>query len=337
MDLHGIMIRVALCAGLAPASLASQSPSPAPAEALRQATFGRALREMGRSGLRGLLSATGNLGDLQNRAGSYRMATQLEHARTAALEGRISALDDALSDPALPPDQQQAILDLRDAARAELSAVPRYDAAYRTATTQVEALKPLGFMGDRPVFLLVRARGHVRWGGDDGLTVVSEAVSVGPVVIGSNRWIVSPGLSLGRTDVEIGAFDGASATTSLGPRLDVGSIFGDRWSLAAHLSHVWAYGASAIVRPGPEEGTEVRTEGWSRSTAAKVELTGRLPIEGPSELAMSIRPLVGAFMTSTSSPATTNSLGETGTGPFGSTERVAALRAGATFEAILGA
>jgi hypothetical protein len=337
MDLHGIVIRVTLCAGLAPASLASQSPPHAPAEALRQAAFGRALREIGRSGLRGLLSATGNLGDLQNRAGSYRMAAQLEHARTAALEGRISALDNALADPTLPPERRQAILDLRDAARAELSAVPRYEAAYRTATTQVEALKPLCFVGDRPVFLLVRARGHARWGGDDGLTVVSAAVSVGPVVVASNRWIVSPGLSLGRTDVEIGAFDGASATTSLGPRLDVGHIFGDRWSFAVHLSHVWAHGGSTIVRPGPEEGTEVRTEGWSRINAVKVESTGRLPIEGPSDLAMSIRPLVGAYMTSTSSPATTNSLGESGTGPFGSTERTAALRAGATFEAILGA
>lgn len=337
MDVHGSMIRVTLCAGLASAPLPAQSPPPVPAEALRQAAFGRALREIGRSGLRGLLSVTGNLGDLQNRAGSYRMAAQLEHARTAALEGRISALDDALSDPTLPPEERQAILDLRDAARDELSAVPRYEAAYRTATTQVEALKPLCFLGDRPVFLLVRARGHVRWGGDDGLTVVSEAVSVGPVVVGSNRWIVSPGLSLGRTDVEIGAFDGSSGTTSLGPRLDVGRILGDRWSFAVHLSHVWVHGASTIVRPGPEEGTEVRTEGWSRSTAAKVELTGRLPIEGPSDLAMSIRPLVGAFMISTSSPATTNSLGETGTGPFGSTERIAALRAGATFEATLGA
>jgi hypothetical protein len=200
----------------------------------------------------------------------------------------------------------------------------------------VEALKPLGFMGDRPVFLLVRARGHVRWGGDDGLTVVSEAVSVGPVVVGSNRWIVSPGLSLGRTDVEIGAFDGSSGTTSLGPRLDVGRILGDGWSVAVQLSHVWAYGASTIVRPGPEEGTKVRTAGWSRSTAAKVELTGRFTIEGPADMAMSIRPLLGAFMTSTSSPATPNSLGETGTGPFGSTERIAALRTGATFEAALG-
>lgn len=334
MDMYGIIMRVALCAGFWSASVRAQAPAPTAAEAL----FARGLGELGRSGLRGLLSATGSLGDLQNRAGSYRLAAQLEHARTAALEGRIAALDAALADPTLSPEQRAAILDLRAAAVAQWADVPRYDAAYSTATAQVEALKPLGLLGSRPVFLLVRARGHARRDGGDGLTVLSEAVSVGPVVVGSNRWIVSPGVALGRTDVDIGPFDGSSATTSGGPRLDLGLILHDGWSMAVQLSHVWAHGASTIIRPGPDAGTEVRTRGWSRSTAAQAQLKGRFTIAGggPGEAPISARPLVGAFLMSTFSPATTNSLGETGTGPFGSTERIAALHTGAAFEAALG-
>jgi hypothetical protein len=334
MDTCRIIMRLTLCAGLGCASLEAQGPAPA-AEGLQQAVFGRALGEIGRSGLRSLLSVTGNLGDLQNRAGSYRMAAQLEYARSAALEGRIAALDAALADPNCRRSNGLHPGSTRRRAR-PVSDVPRYQAAYSTATAQAEALKPLGLLRSRPVFLLVRGRGHARWDGDDGLTVLSEAVSVGPVVVGSNRWIVSPGLTLGRTDVDIGPFDGSSGTTSGGPRLDLGLILHDGWSVAVQLSHVWARGASTIVRPGPEGGTEVRTRGWSRSIAAQAQVKGRFTIVGPGDVPISARPLVGVFLMSTFSPATTNSLGETGTGPFGSTERIAALRAIAAFEATCG-
>lgn len=321
--------------GVVPAR--SQPRGGPPPEALRQAAFGRALADIGRSGLRGLLSASGNLGDLQNRAGSYRLAAQLERSRTAALEGRIMALDQALETPGLPDGERATLTDLRDAARAELAAVPRYEAAYRTATGQVEALLPFALVGSHPVFLLVRGRGHVRRDGGDGLTVLSEGASVGPVLVGSNRWIAAPGLTFGRTDVTIGPFDGSSGSTSLGPRLDVGGILGDGWTAAAQVACVWARGTSTIARPGPDGATEVRTRGRSRTTSAKAEIQGRVTLAAPGGVPVSVRPRLGTFVVSTHSPPTTNSLGERGAGPFGETETVAALRVGASIGTPVGA
>lgn len=318
----------------APAAAQTGPPTP---EAARQAAHARALAEIGRSGLRSLLSASGNLGDLQNRAGSYRMAAQLERARTAALEGRVAALEQTLADPSLPAQERTALTELRDAARDALASVPRYEAAYRAVTTQAEALMPFGFVGNRPIFLLLRARGHVRWGGADDLTVFSEGASVGPVVVSSNyRWIVSPGLSLGRTDVEIGPFDGRSGSTSAGPRLELGGILGPGWSVAAQLAHVWSRGGSTIVRPGPAGGTEVSSAGWSQTTSAKAELKGRISLAKSAGARFSLQPRIGAFLISTRSPPVTNSLGERGTGPFGERETVAALRAGGSFETRFG-
>jgi HEAT repeat protein len=74
---------------------AAQTPGLPPA-AMRQAAHGRAVGAIGGSGLRGLLSASGVMGDLQNRAASYRMAANLEGARTAALEGLWEDEDPAL-------------------------------------------------------------------------------------------------------------------------------------------------------------------------------------------------------------------------------------------------
>lgn len=298
---------------------------------------GRALAEIGRSGLRSLMSASGSLGDLQNRAGSYRMAVQLERARAGALEGRIASLDQALAQPGLAPGERAAMTALRAEAREELAKVPPYEAAYRTGTVQVETLLPFGDAGGRPLFLLIRGRGHVRWGGPDGLRVLSEGASLGPVLVVSGNWIVSPGLSLSRMDVDIGAFDGTSGTTSAGPRLDLGAILGEGWSMAVQLAHVWSHGTSRIQRPGPGESVLVRSEGWSHTTTAQGELKGRFALPGPHAVQLELRPRVGAFVFSSFTPARTNSLGETGTGPFGERETLAAVRAGASFETRLGA
>lgn len=288
------------------------------------------LMEVGQSGLRGLLSASGNLGDLQNRAGSYRLAVQLERARVGPLEGRLAALDGALADPGLPAVEREILLDLRAATLADLRAVPSYEAAYRTGTAQLESLTPLGFLGERPLFLLARGRGHVRSDGERGLRVLSEGVSIAPVLVVSSRWIVAVGVGLGRADVDIGPFDGSSGSTSVGPRLDVGGILAEGWSVAVQLGHAWAHGRTTVLRPGPGEPVEVTSEGWSRSTSAKAELAGRLPVMEVGGRDVALRPRVGTFVTSTHAPATTNSLGETGTGPFGERESLAALRAGAS-------
>ncbi|HZD05184.1 MAG TPA: hypothetical protein VE173_09710, partial [Longimicrobiales bacterium] len=49
-----------------------------------------------------------------------------------------------------------------------------------------------------------------------------------------------------------------------------------------------------------------------------------------------LRPRLGAFVVSTHSPSTTDSLGERSAGPFGETESVAALRVGADLDTRLG-
>lgn len=318
------------------APLSAQTTSQLPPEAARRAAHGMMLAEIGRSGLRSLLSASGNLGDLQNRGGSYRMAEQMERARTGPLHGRISALEVALANPGLPVEVRAALAQQKEEALAELVDVPRYDAAYRTLTGQAEALVPTGFLRERPMFMLFRGRVHRRWGGTDGLTVSSEGATIGPVFVISPRWIVSPGLNVGRTDVDIAPFDGESGTTAVGPRIDVGHVFGDGWSAAAQLAHGWSWGDSRIMRPGPDGPHEVRSESQSRSTSAKVEVRGRVGVRGPGDGGMSLVPRAGLFLVSTHTPSVTNSLGETGAGPFGERETQAALRAGTTLSATFG-
>lgn len=318
----------------APVALAAQPDS---TQGRRPPPHALALAEIGRSGLRGLLSASGNLGDLQNRAGSYRVAVQMERARVGPLEGRLAALDAALADPALSDDAWAGILRLREATLTELRKIPRYDAGYTTGTFQVESLRPQGMLGDRPLFLFIRGRGHVRGGGADELTVLSEGLSVGPALMVSPRWVIGVSLGLGRTDVDIDAFDGSSGTTSLGPQLNVGGILGGGWSVAAQLGHAWSHGRSTILRPTREQPVEVRSEGWSETTTAKAELKGRFVLTDHWDPPVVARPRVGAFFTSTRAGPTTNSLGETGTGPFGERESLAAVRAGASLERSVGA
>jgi hypothetical protein len=331
--------------GMATLIVAAALPIPGRVGAAAQSTGGSragppphaaALAAMGGSGLRGLLSASGSIGDLQNRAGSYGMAVQLEGARVGGLEGRLGALDAALADPELPSGERNALMAVRAATVAELETVPRYEAAYEAGTAQAESLLPVGFIGNRPLFLLVRGRVHVRGGGADGLTVFSEAVSAGPVLMASDRWIISPGLVLGRTDVRIEPFDGSSAATSLGPQLSVGFILGRTWGAAVQVGRFWAHGRSVLLRPGPGDPVEVRTESWSETTTAQAELQGRLSAGRAGGLAVAVRPRVGAFFLSRYSPAATNSLGETGSGPFGARETLAALRVGSSLEARIG-
>lgn len=326
----GWLVLSVLCASTSTAQAATD------AAGARSAVHGRVLAEIGRSGLRSLLSASGSLGDLQNRAGSYRLAIQLELARTAPLEGRIGGLDAALEDPGLGPEERDRLTRLRNAAALELATVPRYAASYRTATAQVEALRPFGFLGERPVFLLVRGRGHVRWGGE-GLTVLSEGGSVGPAVVVAGRWIVSPGLALGRTDADIRPFSGRSSSTSAGPRLELGGLLAEGWSASIQLGHAWSRNASVVVRPGPGDATEVHSSGWTRATAVTAEVMGRVQLRGSGAMVVSLRPRVGAFLVSAHGLAAADEKGGRTPGRTGGTETLAALRAGASVAAGVGA
>lgn len=302
------------------------------------AAHAMALGRIGGSGLRSLLSASGSLGDLANRAGSYRLAAHLERARAAALQGRITALEGALADPALPAPERQRLSTELESASEELRAVPRYEAAYRAATAQAEALSPAGLVGGRPLFLLLRGRAHARRDHEEGrLTVFSEAATFGAVWLPSDRLLVGASLGAGRTDVDIAPFDGQGGSWSIGPRLNFGGILRDGWGASLELGHSWSHGASTVVRPGPDQPIKVRSSGWSEVTSMKTEIVGRLVIAARETLPITIRPRAGVFLTTTHSRPTTNSLGETSTGPFGARETLAALRAGASLATRLGA
>ena len=295
-----------------------------------------ALARIGSSGLRSLLSASGNLGDLRNRAGSYRLAAQLEHARVSSLEGRLAALEDILTNASLPDSERQRLTNEVQRARDELRAVPEYEAAYRGATAQVEALLPAGFLAGSPLFLLSRAYGQVRDDTGDGLRVFSEALLFGPVWVPSERLILGASLGVGRTDVDISPFDGHSGSWSIGPRLNVGRVLADGWGFALELGYAWAHGSSRVKRPGPAGATEVQSSAWSEVTTFKAEVLGRLQLGAPGSIRLTVRPRTGVFLSSTYSPATTNSLGERSTGPFGTRSSLAALRTGASLGTELG-
>ena len=324
-------IRAVLCVSLTllPTALAAQVPSGPPPEALRAMARGQALGTLGRSGLRALISASGSLGDLDNRTGAYRMAEQLEGSRLAGLRGLMDALEGRLLSPDLADRERAALQERLDRAESDLAAVPTYLSRYDAATAQAEALRPLGFLGAHPAFLLIRGRGHARWGGPDELTVFSEALTVGPAVLFDDRWVVAPALAVGRTDVSIGAFDGESGSTSLGARLDFGVVLGERWSAALHLAHRWGWESTRVVQPLPSGDTPVWSESRPRKTSAKLEVTGGFTWDLTENRSLMVRPRAGAYLVSTLTPPTTNSLGERGTGPFGERASLGALRAGA--------
>ena len=317
-----------------PGDLAAQSDS---TTARRAPPHAEALARIGRSGLRALLSASGGIGDLQNRAGSYRNAVQMERARVGPLQGRLVGLDERLADPDLSVEERAAVLQLRASTLAELEAIPRYEAAYSTATLQLEAMLPFGMLGARPVFLLVRGRGHGRGAGTDRLTVFSEQLDVTAVLVASPRWVLGIGTGLGTTEVDIGAFDGSSNATSRGFQLYAGRIIADGWSVAAQAGHAWTNGRSTIVRPSGAGPVEVRSEGDSKAITAKLGVRGRFALVESRGTSLVARPSAVALLMTTHARPTTNSLGETGSGPFGERETLAALRGGVALEAGTGA
>jgi hypothetical protein len=255
--------------------------------------------------------------------------SQLERTRVGFLGGEIAGLDQALADAGLPAEQRDALLERRRIAAAELLTVPTYTTTHSAATVQGEALVPSGFVGDQPLFMLFRVRGHGRWGGSHDLGVLSEAATAAPVLLVSDRWLLAPGVTLGRTDVDIGPFDGSSGATSAGPTLSLGGIITDAWSVSVQLSHLWSKGGSTILRPGSDGPTEVTTDANTRTTSAKVEALGSFAVGGQDGHALTLGPRVGTFLLRTRVLPTTNSLDETGTGPFGAVETVGVVRAGA--------
>lgn len=302
-----------------------------PAEvAARQRALGLAKAQLGRSGLRRFLGSSGVLGDLQNRAGSYRLASRLEFARRSELEARIRRVDEALAGD-LPPEVRDDLERHRHETLTALAKTPTYDARYGSGTLQAESLVPAAFIGGRPAFLLVKARGHRRWDRGEGLDVGSVGIDFALVAVPSDDWMLAAGLSGAFTDVAIAPFSGESGSLGLGPRLDVGFVAGPHWAIGAHAAHRWTGEESTVVRAGEAGPVQVSTEGSSRVSTLKTELMGRYALGSP--LGLSVRPLAGVYALRSRSESRENR----GPPMRTVTEALFALRVGATLGGSLGA
>jgi len=321
------IIALLLCAS--PTAAAQSSGPPSPEQIARMRMVGSIRASIGNSGLRRFLSESASLGELQNRAASYRMIEQVERARVAGLEGRITAIETALQDPTLPDAERAQLEAVLDETRATLAAVPPYSVEYHSYTGQAGSLTELGFLGGRPVFLYTKGRFFRRTDPDEFLRVSAERMDLAPAIFLSNALFVMPGLTASRTDADVLPFDGTSGATSFGLRFDVGAVFGDHWAGGLHAAHSWDRGSVRVIRPGPEPipiGSEPQTE----TTAAKFELLGHYDGSNLAVLprALTLAPRLGAYVLHTTYDSVTNNLGETGTGLFGDSDVLAILAAG---------
>jgi hypothetical protein len=322
---------IALLLGASLSAAAQSSGPPSPEQIARMQMVGSIRASIGNSGLRRFLSESASLGELQNRAASYRMIEQVERARVAGLEGRITAIEATLQDATLPDAQRARLESVVGDTRAELAAVPEYRVQFHSSTAQGGSLTELGFLAQRPVFLYAKGRLVRRTEPDEFLRVWAERMDLAAAMFLSNTLFVMPGFTASRTDVDVLPFDGTSGTTSLGLRFDVGAVFGYHWAAGLHAAHSWDRGSVRVIRPGPEPiplGSEPRTE----TTAVKAELMGHYDGSNLALLPRSLRlaPLLGAYMLHTTYDSVTNNLGETSTGLFGDSDVLAILAAGAS-------
>lgn len=310
---------------------ASAQPSgpPSPEQIARMRMVGSIKANIGNSGLRRFLSESASLGELENRAASYRIIEQVERSRVAGLEDRIATIEATLQNPTLPDAERARLESVVGDTRAELAAVPEYRAEYRSSTAQAGSLTELGFLSQRPVFLYAKGRLVHRTDPNEYLRVLAERLDLAPAIFLSDSWFVMPGFTLSRTDADVLPFEGTSGITSFGLRLDVGAVFGDHWAAGLHANHTWDRASVRVIRPGPEPipiGSEPRTQ----TTAAKLEFMGHY--EG-SDIAflpgfLRLAPRLGGYILRTTYAQVTNTLGETNTGLFGDSDVLALLAAG---------
>jgi hypothetical protein len=301
---------------------------PSPEQIARMRTIGQTRATLGTSGLRRFLSESASLGEAQNRAASYRMIEQVERARRAELEGRITAIESALQDPTLPADERTRLQAIVDESQAALTSPPAYRANYHTSTGQAGSLVELGFLGVHPLFLFTKGRVAWRTDPDGYLRVASGRIDLAPTLFLTPTVFASAGLAASLTDVDVLAFDGTSESASLGVRFDLGAALSRHWAVGLHVSHSWSAGRVVVVRPGPQP-VAIESEPSTLVTAAKVEIMGRYT--GADALVpdfLEITPRLGAYGLRTSYDSVTNSLGQTAAGLFGSSDALVILAAG---------
>jgi hypothetical protein len=322
-----------LLMGASVAASAQPSGPPSPEQIARMRMVGSIRANIGNSGLRRFLSESASLGELENRAASYRIIEQVERSRVAGLEGRIGAIEAALQNPTLPDAERARLESVVGDTRAELGAVPEYRVEYHSSTAQAGSLTELGFLAQRPVFLYAKGRLVRRTDPNEYLRVWAERLELAPAMFLSDSWFVMPGVTMSRTDVDVLPFEGTSGITSFGLRLNLGAVFGDHWAAGLHANHTWDRASVRVIRTGPEPipvGSEPRTQ----TTAVKLEFMCHYDGSDIAFLPRSLRlaPRLGGYILRTAYAQVTNTLGETNTGLFGDSDVLALLAAGVALD-----
>ena len=324
-----VVLRVIPVLFLALTAMPSESIGQQPQDtgAQRRQQIGQARAWLGRTGLRAFISSSGVLGELQNRAASYGVLEGVEAARTAELGARIAGLEEALRGD-LPPTVRQELESDRDRLVTALTTVPEYETEYSAVTVQAGSLLNTGSLGRKPLFGLVRGRGHYRWGGNGQLDVLNGSLDAALVVLPSAKWMVLLGASGRHTSVDIEPFSGESTVSALGPRVDVGFEADRHWTLAFHGFYGWTSSETTINRPGPGGPVEVTTDETSRSAHMQSVLLGRYRLRNLLGMKnrVTLHPLAGFYLVSDR---------PTGESVNGS-ESLGVLRVGSTLTAALG-
>jgi len=301
-------------------------------------TAARMLGRIGRSGLRRFLESATMHGELQGRAASYRSVKQVEDARVAGLNGLISALDGALSNPALPLAERARLSARRSAAMAERDAAPEYETSIGAFTGNVGLLTHVASFSSRPVYLIGRGSTHHRGDREHRLSVVAPGGELGLLYAPTDNWVIGLGATLGGYDASVHSFDGTASGFGAGPRIDIGFIISPNWALGLRAQHRWSTGKVEIVRASQDGPIQVRSEQAQRLSYAQAELMGRVGAEELAWLPASLvlQPVVGVYHLTSRYDESTDSLGNVTTGTFGPRERLAVARASLSGTTTLG-
>ncbi len=293
---------------------------------------------IGRSGLRHFLASSTMLGEMRNRAASYRSVQQVEDARLAALDGLIAGLDAALQDPSLPEPERAALEAQRAEARSEREATPEYAVNYNTLTGDLGSLIYVTSFGNRPVHFHGRLGAHRRGEREDRLGVRAPGGSVGALYAPTDDWAVGLSAIVSGYDADVRSFDGSAEGLGAGARLEIGYIVHANWALGLRTEFLRSKGNVEITRDSRSGPVRVTRDQTQLRTYVQGEFMGRVSAREWNWLPQSIvlQPLLGVYYLRTRYDETVDNLGEVSTGTFGPIEELGVVRLSLTGSAALG-
>jgi len=276
-----------------------------PAAASTPADRGQWMGNIGQSGLRGVYSSGGDLGELVNRAVSYQLASR----RLTQAQAQDSSVR--------PVDIQSRV---------------------ESYVTQNDSLLPLQLGQSRPLYLRTQAR--VAWRDERGsVSSRNDRVDLGVLYAPSQFSYVSVGLAGEATQSTIKFVDGRSTGQAWGPRLDAGVMVNSTWALALRLDRMQYGGASRVFVASADGPLTVRRDLDYRRHYLSLDAVARADSQSLSWLpdGMQLRAQHSLQMLHNRYSQQLDSLGRVVVEPFGNRERLALLRSGGGLSQSLGA